>query len=78
MHPLSYSDLASHIQLNGVNVMAKNFSGMLVLNFVILVTWVLFLPGKIVLGCKSSRLFPGCVLEATFPECVFSTNLDSV
>nr|XP_029721424.1 protein argonaute-2 isoform X6 [Aedes albopictus] len=26
MHPLSYSDLATHIQLNGVNIMGKNFS----------------------------------------------------
>lgn len=28
LHPLSYSDLATHIQLNGVNIMGKNFSGM--------------------------------------------------
>ncbi|XP_055628841.1 protein argonaute-2 isoform X2 [Toxorhynchites rutilus septentrionalis] len=26
LHPLSYSDLATHIQLNGVGIMSKNFS----------------------------------------------------
>lgn len=33
MHPLSYSDLATHIQLNGVNIMGKNFSGMFFFKF---------------------------------------------